>query len=133
MACNMVHTVVMPSKEQVVIVASSASIFDGSLSQFLSADGTLGSEISHVVAGQGSPISGIDKNMAMTQLALAALDAIQVPPGDTETTETNARAMFKMEENLDTPVSLRHTSQSRWLLRVVETMTPLTIAVYPCA
>jgi len=70
------------------------SIFGGNLSTFLSANGTLGAEISQVVAGKPNPISGIDKNMAMTQLALAAIDAVQVAPGDTETTNAKAHAMF---------------------------------------
>ena len=39
-------------------------------------------------------ISGIDQNMAETQLALAAIDAVQVPPSDTETAEAKAHAMF---------------------------------------
>jgi type IV secretion system protein VirB6 len=39
-------------------------------------------------------INGIDQNMAETQLALAAIDAVQVPPGDTETAEAKSHAMF---------------------------------------
>jgi type IV secretion system protein VirB6 len=88
MVSNMARIVV------IVTVATSMSIFGGSLSKFLSANGTLGSEISELVAGTSSPISGIDANMAMTQVALAEIDALQVSPGDTETTDTKARAMF---------------------------------------
>jgi type IV secretion system protein VirB6 len=78
----------------IVTVATSMSIFGGSLQTFLSANGTLGSEISKLVAGTNSPISGIDQNMAETQVALAAIDAVEVPPGDTETVDAKNRAMF---------------------------------------
>jgi hypothetical protein len=78
----------------IVTVATSMSIFGGSLQTFLSANGTLGSEISQLVAGTTSPISGIDQNMAETQIALAAIDAVQVPPGDTETADAKTHAMF---------------------------------------
>ena len=88
MVTNMARIVV------IVTVATSMSIFGGSLQNFLSANGTLASEISGLVAGTNSPISGIDQNMAETQVALAAIDAVQVPPGDTETAESKAHAMF---------------------------------------
>ena len=88
MVTNMARIVV------IVTAATSMSIFGGSLQTFLSANGTLGSEISQLVSGTDSPISGIDQNMAETQVALAAIDAVQVPPGDTETAEAKAHAMF---------------------------------------
>ena len=94
MVTNMARIVVIPKRGQVVTAATSMSIFGGSLSTFLAADGTLGSEISRVVGGTSSPISGIDANMAETQVALAAIDAVQVPPGDTESTEAKVHAMM---------------------------------------
>jgi hypothetical protein len=68
MVTNMARIVV------IVTVATSMSIFGGSLQTFLSANGTLASEISQLVAGTNSPINGIDQNMAETQLALAAIN-----------------------------------------------------------
>jgi type IV secretion system protein VirB6 len=64
------------------------------ISQFLSANGTLASGISSIVAGTDSPISEIDRNMAATQLTLAAIDVVQIAPGDTETAGQKARAEF---------------------------------------
>ena len=93
MVTNMVR-INMARIDVIVTAATSMSIFGGSLQTFLSANGTLGSEISQLVSGTDSPISGIDQNMAETQVALAAIDAVQVPPGDTETAESKAHAMF---------------------------------------
>ena len=78
----------------IVTAATSMSIFGGSLASYLAADGALGAEISQLVGGSSSPISGIDSNMAETQVALAAIDAVQVPPGDTESAEAKAHAML---------------------------------------
>jgi type IV secretion system protein VirB6 len=78
----------------IVTAATTMSIFGGSLATYLAADGALGAEISQLVGGSSSPISGIDANMAETQVALAAIDAVQVPPGDTESAEAKAHAML---------------------------------------
>jgi len=78
----------------IVTAATTMSIFGGSLQGVLSANGTLGTEISKAVSGEDSPVSAIDKNMAATQLTLAAIDVVQVPPGDTATAEQKAHAML---------------------------------------
>ncbi len=78
----------------IVTVATTMSIFGSDLQQYLSANGALGSEISQVVSGEDSPVSAIDRNMAATQLSLAAIDVIQVPPGDTSTADQKAHAML---------------------------------------
>lgn len=80
----------------IVTAASSASIFSQPLQNFFAADGcgSLGAAISGLVSGESSPVSQIDRNMATTQLTLAAIDVVQVPPGDTENAQTKARAML---------------------------------------
>lgn len=88
MVVNMTRIVI------IVTAATSMSIFGGSLQGMLSANGTLGSEISQLVSGEDSPISAIDKNMAATQLSLAAIDVVQVPPGDSATADQKAHAML---------------------------------------
>ncbi|MHB1057818.1 MAG: TrbL/VirB6 family protein [Rhodanobacter sp.] len=78
----------------IVTVATSMTIFGSNLQGYLSANGALGSEISQVVSGEDSPVSAIDKNMAATQLSLAAIDVVQVPPGDTTSSDQKAHAML---------------------------------------
>jgi type IV secretion system protein VirB6 len=78
----------------IVTAATSMSIFSGSLQQFFSANGSLGAEISQIISGEDSPVSAIDKNMAWTQLSMAAIDVVQVPPGDTATASQKAHAML---------------------------------------
>ncbi|MEP6898067.1 MAG: type IV secretion system protein [Rhodanobacter sp.] len=76
----------------IVTAATSMSIFGGSLQGLLSANGELGSGISQMVSGATSPIDAIDRNMAATQLTLAAIDVVQVAPGDTQSVEQKAHA-----------------------------------------
>lgn len=78
----------------IVTVATSMSIFGSNLQNYLAANGALGSEISQLVSGEDSPVSAIDKNMAATQLTLAAIDVVQVPPGDPTSSDQKARAML---------------------------------------
>ena len=78
----------------IVTAATSMSIFSDSLQQFFAANGSLGSEISQIVSGEDSPVSAIDKNMAWTQLSMAAIDVVQVPPGDAATSDQKAHAML---------------------------------------
>ena len=78
----------------IVTAATTMGIAGTDISQFLSANGTLASGISSIVAGTDSPISEIDRNMAATQLTLAAIDVVQIAPGDTETAGQKARAEF---------------------------------------
>jgi type IV secretion system protein VirB6 len=78
----------------IVTVATSMSIFGSNLQGYLSANGALGSEISQLVSGEDSPVSAIDKNMAATQLSLAAIDVVQIPPGDIASTNQKTHAML---------------------------------------
>lgn len=80
----------------IVTVASSASIFSQPLQNFFAADGngSLGAAISGLVSGESSPAAQIDRNMAATQLTLAAIDVVQVPSGDTENAQAKAHAML---------------------------------------
>ena len=77
-----------------VTVATGMSIFGSHLQDYLSSKGALRSEISQLVSGEDSPVSAIDKNMAVTQLSLAAIDVVQIPPGDTSSSDQKARAML---------------------------------------
>jgi type IV secretion system protein VirB6 len=74
----------------IVTAATSMAIFGTGLESYLSANGGLASEISTLVAGNGSPVSAIDENMAATQLTMAAIDVVQVAPGDTESANKKA-------------------------------------------
>lgn len=80
----------------IVTAASSASIFSQPLQNLFAADGngSLGAAISQMVSGETSPVSQIDRNMAATQLSLAAIDSVQVPPGDSENAESKTHAML---------------------------------------
>lgn len=78
----------------IVAAATSMSIFAVPLQTLFAAqgDGSLGAAIGGLVSGGYSPVSQIDRNMAATQMTLAAIDAVQVPPGDTENAEAKAHA-----------------------------------------
>ena len=87
----------------IVSVATSMSIFGTNLHQLLATD--LPNDINQLIAGGSSPISAIcpnsntpsgmiDCNLAASQLAMGAIDAVQVPPGDTETANTKARSLL---------------------------------------
>lgn len=78
----------------IVTAATTMGIAGTDIQQFLSANGTLASGISSIVAGTDSPITEIDRNMAATQLTLAAIDVVQIAPGDTESAGDKARAEF---------------------------------------
>lgn len=78
----------------IVAAASAMGVAGNDIQQFLSANGTLASSISSIVAGTDSPVTEIDRNMAATQLTLAAIDVVQIAPGDTETAGDKARAEF---------------------------------------
>jgi type IV secretion system protein VirB6 len=87
---------VIRSARVVVIVtaATTMSIVNADLQTYLSATGGLASEISQMVAGNDSPVSQIDQNMAATQLTMAAIDTVQVSPGDIDTSGEKERAMY---------------------------------------
>jgi len=76
----------------IVTAASTMGIAGADLQTYLSANGALGSEISTLVGGSSSPISAIDRNMAAMQLSLAAIDVVQIAPGDTESASQKAHA-----------------------------------------
>jgi len=55
----------------------------------------LGSDINYLVTGENTNIQGtIDQNLAYMQLAMAAVDAVQIPAGDTATLEDKSRTML---------------------------------------
>ena len=57
------------------------------------ATSTLSTDINQLFTGDDSTLaSTIDQNLAETQLALSAIDTVQIPPGDTEDTAAKARA-----------------------------------------
>lgn len=78
----------------IVSAATTMSVFGAGLQSYLSANGALGSEISTLVAGSGDPVSQIDENMAAAQLTMAAIDVVQVSPGNTETANEKDRALM---------------------------------------
>ncbi|HEY0198836.1 MAG TPA: type IV secretion system protein [Rhodanobacter sp.] len=80
----------------IVTAATSASIFSQPLQTLFAADGngSMGAAISGLVSGESSPVAQIDRNMAATQLVLAAIDVVQVPSGDTENAQAKAHAVM---------------------------------------
>ena len=72
--------------------ASTMSLFGNDLQGYLSADGGLASEISQLVSGTDSPVSQIDQNMAAAQLTMAAIDVVQVSPGNVSVAGEKDRA-----------------------------------------
>jgi type IV secretion system protein VirB6 len=87
---------VVKSARVVVIVtaATSMSIMGAQLETYLSATGGLASEISQLIAGNDSPVSQIDQNMAATQLTMAAIDTVQVSPSNVDASAEKERAMY---------------------------------------
>lgn len=78
-----------------VIVAAATVMAVGStdLQTFLGADGGLGRGINHLITGSdASPADNIDKNLAYTQLAMGAIEAIPVPPDDAAGSNAQSRA-----------------------------------------
>lgn len=74
----------------IVAVATSMAIFGSSLQTFLGT--SLPTEINQLIAGSDStPQNQIDSNLAKMQLALAVIDAVQVPNGDTQDADAKSR------------------------------------------
>ncbi len=76
-----------------VIVAAATVMAVGSvdLQQFFGQG--LAKEINHLVTGSDdSPSDSIDKNLAYTQLAMAAIEAVPVPPEDAANSSAQSRA-----------------------------------------
>lgn len=76
-----------------VTFATTVSLVNGDLRTFVTQDMSDG--INFMVNGSTSSMtSTIDSNLAYTQLAMAAIDSVQVPYGDTSTAEEKSRSMF---------------------------------------
>jgi len=77
----------------VVSVASSMALGSVPLQNFFTVG--LAQDINQLVTGSAtSPTSAIDKNLAYTQLAMGAIDAVYVPSDDPPTADVKARAML---------------------------------------
>lgn len=77
----------------VVTVATTMSMFGANLHQFLTTD--LSTEVNHLFTSDNSTTAQtIDDNLAWTQLALGAIDAVQVTPGDTDVSRTKQNALL---------------------------------------
>lgn len=75
----------------IVTVATSVGVAGRNLHTLVTTEFT--TDINQLFTGDDSTLAQtIDKNLAMTQLAMAAIDTVQVPPGDTENTASKARA-----------------------------------------
>jgi type IV secretion system protein VirB6 len=85
MVLNMARVVV------IVSVATTVGVFAPNLHTLVTS--TLSTDINQLFTGDDSTLaSTIDSNLAKTQLALSAIDTVQIPPGDTEDTAAKARA-----------------------------------------
>lgn len=77
----------------IVSVASSMSLGSIQLQDFFT--NGLAKDINQLVTGSdSSPSDAIDRNLAYTQLAMGAIDAVYVPTGDAPTADVKARAML---------------------------------------
>ena len=87
MVMNMARIVI------IVTAATSMSIFGSNLHRLLTTD--LSTGINQMFTGDSSTAAQtIDDNLAWTQLALAAIDTVQIAPGDTETVDQKNHALF---------------------------------------
>jgi len=77
----------------IVTVATTMSIFGANLHTFLTTD--LSTEINQLFTGNSDTTAQtIDQNLAWTQLALGAIDAVQIPAGDIENNDAKNHAMM---------------------------------------
>jgi type IV secretion system protein VirB6 len=77
----------------VVTAATTMSMFGADLHRLLTTD--LATEVNQLVTGNDdSPAEAIDNNLAYTQIALGAIDAVQVATGDTDLSNTKAHALI---------------------------------------
>ncbi len=75
----------------IVTVATSMSVFGSDLHDL--ATNKIPTDLNQIFTGNNSTIqSNINDNLAMTVLAMAAIDAVQAPPGDAQTVAAKARA-----------------------------------------
>ncbi|MCX7512380.1 type IV secretion system protein [Frateuria sp. STR12] len=87
MVMNMTRVVI------IVTAATTMSVFGSNLHRLFTTD--LSTGINQLFTGSDETAAEtIDKNLAWTQLALGAIDAVQVAPGDFETTKRKAHAML---------------------------------------
>ena len=77
----------------VVMFATTVSLVNNDVRTFITQD--MSNSINYMVNGSTSSMTDtIDKNLAYTQVAMAAIDVVQVPTGDTTTAEDKARTML---------------------------------------
>ena len=77
----------------IVTAATTMSIFGANLHTFFTTG--LSSEINHLFTGNSDTTAQtIDQNLAWTQLALATIDAVRVPPGDAANNGAKSSAML---------------------------------------
>lgn len=82
---NMVRVVV------IVAVATTVGAVGHNLHNLVTQE--LTTDINQLFTGDNTTLAEtIDKNLALTQLAMSAIDTVQVPPGDTESAAGKARA-----------------------------------------
>lgn len=75
----------------IVTVASTMGIFGSNLHTFLTTD--LSTEVNQIFSGSSDTTAQtIDKNLAWTQLAMAAIDGVQVVHGDTQNINAKSHA-----------------------------------------
>ncbi|WP_395117673.1 type IV secretion system protein [Rhodanobacter sp. FW102-FHT14D06] len=77
----------------IVTVATTMSIFGTNLLSFFTTE--LSTGINQMFTGDDTPVAQtIDDNLAWTQLALAAIDTVQVSPGDSEAVDQKNHALL---------------------------------------
>lgn len=77
----------------IATIATSASLVNDDVRSFITT--TMSDTINYMVNGSDSSmINTIDKNLAYTQFAYAAIDSVQVPFGDAATAEEKARSLL---------------------------------------
>jgi type IV secretion system protein VirB6 len=82
---NMVRVVV------IVTVATAIGVVGPNLHTLVTTE--LTNDVNQLFTGDGSTLAQtIDQNLAYTQLAMAAIETVQVPPGDAESAASKARA-----------------------------------------
>ena len=87
MVMNMTRIVI------IVSVATTMSMFGSKLHQTFTTD--LSTGINQMFTGSNQTIAQtIDQNLAWTQLALGAIDAVQIPPGDDDASSSKTHAML---------------------------------------
>lgn len=77
----------------IVTAATTMSVFGANLHRFLTTD--LSTEVNQLFTGSDDTTAKtIDDNLAWTQLALGAIDAVQIAPGDVQNSDAKDHAML---------------------------------------